>query len=334
MKNFRRPLLCALLTSAAALLAAASAVPAAAQAWPSKPITLVIPFPPGNTADLVARVMQLPLGQALGVPVIVDNKAGAGGNLAAQSVARAEKDGHTLLLTSLSPLVINPAVFRNPGFDAERDFAAIAGIGTIPMVLVTRKDFPANDLAGFVGHLKANASQVTYASVGNGTFTHLGMELFTRGLGLKLTHVPYRGAGAAHQDLQGGRVDFMFDSLASSNAQIKGDRVKALATTGNARSPFLMSVPTISESAGAPLKDFQVTVYTGLFAPAGTPEAVVRRLNEEVGKLLRSTDFRAQLAGQFIRAMDPTPPASFGAIVSAERRRWSTLAREIQLEPQ
>lgn len=327
-------MLCALLTAAVAPIATASVAPAAAQDWPRKRVTLVIPFPPGNTADLVARVMQPSLSQALGVPVIVDNKPGAGGNLAAQVVARAEKDGHTLLLTSLSPLVINPAVFRNPGFDAERDFAAVAGIGTIPMVLITRKDFPASDLADFAGYIKANASQVTYASVGNGTFTHLGMELFTRGLGVKLTHVPYRGAGAAHQDLQGGRVDFMFDSLASSNAQIKGNRVTALATTGPGRSPFLMSVPTVSESAGVPLKDFQVTVYTGLFAPAGTPEAVVRRLNGEVGKLLRSTDFRAQLAGQFIRAMDPAPPASFAAIVSAERKRWSTLARDIQLEPQ
>ena len=327
MKNIWRPVLCA-------LLATAVVAPAAAQAWPSKRVTLVIPFPPGNTADLVARVMQPSLSQALGVPVIVDNKPGAGGNLAVQFVARAEKDGHTLLLTSLSPLVINPAVFRNPGFDAERDIAAVAGIGTIPMVLITRKDFPASDLMGFVGHVKANASQVTYASVGNGTFTHLGMELFTRGLGVKLTHVPYRGAGAAHQDLQGGRVDFMFDSLASSNAQIKGNRVNALATTGNGRSPFLMNVPTVSESAGVPLKDFEVTVYTGLFAPAGTPEAVVRRLNAEVGKLLRSTDFRAQLASQFIRAVDPAPPASFGAIVSAERKRWSMLARDIQLEPQ
>jgi len=334
MKNIWRPKLCALLITALALLATASVAPAAAQAWPSKRVTLVIPFPPGNTADLVARVMQPSLSQALGVPVIVDNKPGAGGNLAAQFVARAEKDGHTLLLTSLSPLVINPAIFRNPGFDAERDFAAVAGIGTIPMVLITRKDFPASDLMGFVGHIKANASQVTYASVGNGTFTHLGMELFTRGLGVKLTQVPYKGAGAAHQDLQGGRVDFMFDSLASSSAQIKGNRVNALATTGNGRSPFLMSVPAVSESAGVPLKDFQVTVYTGLFAPAGTPEAVVLRLNGEVGKLLRSTEFRAQLAGQFIRAADPAPPASFAAIVSAERKRWSTLARDIQLEPQ
>lgn len=334
MKNIRRPMRRALLTTALALLAAASATTAAAQAWPSKRVTLVIPFPPGNTADLVARVMQPALSQALGVPVVVDNKPGAGGNLAAQFVARADKDGHTLLLTSLSPLVINPAVFRNPGFDAERDFAAVAGIGTIPMVLITRKDFPASDLAGFVDHIKANASQVTYASVGNGTFTHLGMELFTRSLGVRLTHAPYRGAGAAHQDLQGGRVDFMFDSLASSNAQIKGNRVHALATTGTGRSPFLMSIPTVSESAGVPLKDFQVTVYTGLFAPAGTPEAVVRRLNEEVGKLLRSTDFRAQLASQFIRAADPAPPASFAAIVSAERTRWSALARDIQLEPQ
>jgi tripartite-type tricarboxylate transporter receptor subunit TctC len=320
----------------AVLLGAGSIVMASAmaQAWPSKPITLVIPFPPGNTADLAARALQQPLTQALGVPVVVDNKAGAGGNLAAQFVARADKDGHTLLLTTLSPLVINPAVFRNPGFDAAVDFAPVAAIGTIPMVLVARKDFPASDLPAFMSYVKANPAKVTYASVGNGTFTHLGMELFARSLGVKLTHVPYRGAGPAHQDLQGGRVDFMFDSVASSSAQLKGDRVKALATTGRARSPFLMATPTVIEAGGAALKDFDVTVWTGLFAPAGTPAPTVQRLNGEINKLLRSSEFRAQLAGQFIRATDPVTPQAFGTVVETERSRWTKLAREVGLEPQ
>jgi tripartite-type tricarboxylate transporter receptor subunit TctC len=324
---------------AAALAAAGTAANAQGSTtrgsnWPSKPITLVIPFPVGNTADLAARALQQPLSQALGVPVVVDNRAGAGGNLAVQGVARADKDGHTLLLTTLSPLVINPSVFRNPGFDAARDVQAVAAIGSVPMVLITRKDFPARDLPGFVQHVKANADKVSYASVGNGTFTHLGMELFARSIGVKLTHVPYRGAGAAHQDLQGGRIDFMFDSVASSNAQIKADRVQAIATSGSTRSPFLMTTPTVMEAGGAPLRSFDVSVYVGLFAPAGVPAAVVQRLNTEVARQLRNPEFRAQLAGQFIRATDPITPVAFEQIVSAERQRWGQLARQLQLEPQ
>jgi tripartite-type tricarboxylate transporter receptor subunit TctC len=305
-----------------------------AQAWPTKPVTLVIPFPPGNTADLVARVLQPALTAALGVPVIVDNRPGAGGNVAAQFVARADKDGSTLLLTTLSPLVINPSVFRSPGFDAERDFTTVAGLGTIPMVLIARKDFPASTLPQFIEYVRTNQDKVTYASVGNGTFTHLGMELFNRSLGLRVTHVPYRGAGPAHQDLQGGRVDFMFDSVASSSTQIKGERVKPIATSGRTRSPFVMEAPTVIESGGAALRDFDVTVWTGLFAPTGTPPPVVSRMNDEINKLLRSSTFRAQLAGQFIRASEAMSPQAFNAIVTAERQRWGAVARGLNLEPQ
>ncbi|HYG44835.1 MAG TPA: tripartite tricarboxylate transporter substrate-binding protein, partial [Bordetella sp.] len=198
-----------------------------AQSWPTKPVTLVIPFPPGNTADLVARALQDPLGKALGQPVIVDNKPGAGGNIAVQNVARADNDGYTLLLTTGSPLVINPALYQNLPFDAERDFTPVAIVGSIPMVLIARNDLPVNSVAEFLSYARNNASTLTYASVGQGTFTHLGMELFTRAADLHLTHSPYRGASAAHLDLIGGRVDFMFDSVASSNALLKGGRVKA-----------------------------------------------------------------------------------------------------------
>ncbi|ARP93120.1 Bug family tripartite tricarboxylate transporter substrate binding protein [Bordetella genomosp. 13] len=304
---------------------------APAQDWPAKPVTLVIPFPPGNTADLVARALQDPLGKALGQAIIVDNKPGAGGNIAVQNVARAPSDGYTLLLTTGSPLVINPALYRDLPFDAERDFAPVAIIGSIPMVLIARNSLPVNSMAEFLSYTRQNEFSLTYASVGQGTFTHLGMELFTRAAGLDLTHSPYKGASAAHLDLIGGRVDFMFDSVASSNALLKGGRVKALAVTSPQRSPFLPDVPTMVESADDSLADFEVTVWTGLFAPAGTPAEVVTRLNREIGVLLRSPAFTEQLAQQFIRADTPLTPEQFEQRVQSDRARWMGLSRNINL---
>ncbi|KQU91681.1 hypothetical protein ASC78_01785 [Variovorax sp. Root318D1] len=307
---------------------------AGAQGWPTKPITLVIPFPPGNTADLVARALQEPLRQALGQAVVVDNRPGAGGNLALQAVARAANDGHTLLVTTGSPLVINPALYKTPGFDAERDFAPVAVVGSIPMVLIARKDLPVTSFAELVGYLRANASTVSFASVGQGTFTHLGMELLSRSLGLRLTHVPYKGASAAHADLIGGRVDIMFDSVASSHVVLKAGRVKPLAVSAPVRTPFLPDVPTIMEAGGADLQGFEVTVWTGVFAPAGTPQNVVQRVNEEVNRQLRSEAFKARMAAQLIRADDPMSPADFAARVKADRARWTSVARSNNVELQ
>jgi len=321
--NMHRRFLGALATT----LLAALPLLANAQAWPTKPITLVIPFPPGNTADLVARALQEPLRRAFGQPVVVENRPGAGGNLALQAVARSDKDGHTLLVTTGSPLVINPALYKNPGFDAERDFVPVAIVGSIPMVLIARNDLPVQTLAELLAYLRANESKVTFASVGQGTFTHLGMELFSRSLGLNLTHVPYKGASAAHTDLIGGRVDIMFDSLASSNVLLKAGRVKPIAVTAPRRSPFLMDVPTVIEAGGTDLRTFEVTVWTGVFAPAGTPPEAVRRINDEIGNQLRSGEFRAQLAAQFIRADEPLTPSSFAVRVKADRERWTALAR-------
>ena len=307
---------------------------ARAQGWPTKPITLVIPFPPGNTADLVARALQEPLHRALGQAVVVDNRPGAGGNLALQAVARANNDGHTLLVTTGSPLVINPALYKNPGFDAEKDFAPVAIVGSIPMVLIARNDLPVDSFAELVRYLRTNASTVSFASVGQGTFTHLGMELFSRSLGIQLTHIPYKGASAAHADLIGGRVDLMFDSVASSNVVLKAGRVKPLAVSAPARTPFLPDVPTVMEAGGADLKAFEVTVWTGVFAPAGTPQNVVQRVNEEVHRQLRSTEFRTRMAAQFIRADDPMTPADFAARVKADRARWTSVARSNNVELQ
>ena len=316
------------------LLAFGSVCLAQDNAWPSKPLTLVVPFPPGNTADLVARVIAPPLSKALGQPVIIDNRPGAGGNIAAQAVARADKDGHLLLLTTGNPLVINPVIYKSTGFDPDRDFSPVAVIGTVPMVLVANKDFPPNTLAQFISYVRENGATTSYASVGQGTFTHMGMEMFLLASGLQATHIPYKGAAPAQTDLIGGRVQFMFDSIASSNGQLKGGRVKAIAVTSSTRSPFLQSTPTVAESSDPKLKDFEVVVWAGLFAPAGTPNAAVVRLNDEVNKILRSPEYQAQLASQFIRTSDPMNPDQFSALVKADRARWSKVAQDIGLELQ
>lgn len=314
-------------------LAAAAAGPTVlAASWPTKPVSIVIPFPPGNTADLVARALAEPLRQAIGQPVVVENRPGAGGNIAMQAVARADKDGHTLLLTTASTMVINPAVYRAPGYDAERDFLPVAVLGSVPMVLIANKSFPPDTLAAFADHVRQNQAGLNYASVGAGTFTHLGMELLARALKVKLTHAAYRGAAPAHMDLVGGQVQFMFDSLASSSAQLKAGRVKALGVTSRRRSPFIQDVPTFAEGGVAPLKDFEVNVWAGLFAPAGTPRAVGQRLNEEVARLLRTPGFRAQLSAQYIRADDPMSMEQFATLVRSDRSWWGGVARSIGLE--
>lgn len=321
----------ALLAWAPASLLAAIPVPGLAAEWPAKAVTLVVPFPPGNTADLAGRAMQEPLSKALGQSFVVDNRTGAGGNLALQVVAQGEKDGHQLLLTTASPLTINPSIYKNAGFDAERDFVPVAVVGSVQMILIANKDLPVASMTDFANYARANADRLSFGSVGNGSFSHLGMEMICKAVGVKLTHVPYRGASPAHTDLVGGRLDFMLDSLASANALLKGQRVKAIATTGTKRSPFSMDTPTLIESGLKGLANFEVTVWVGLFAPRGTPANVIQRLNDEVGTLLRSTGFRAQLAAQFIRADDPLTQAQFAQRVSADRARWGGMAKELGL---
>jgi tripartite-type tricarboxylate transporter receptor subunit TctC len=300
--------------------------------WASKPISLIVPYPAGNTADLAARVIGPFMSQQLGQPVVVDNRPGAGGNLATALVAKAPKDGHTLLITTSAPLVISPFTSKNPGYNAETDFEAIGSVGYIPMVLITRNDLPVQTLPEFIQYIKANAEKVSYGSVGNGTFTHMGMELLASTLGIKLTHIPYRGASAAHVDLVGGRIDFMFDSLASSNVLLKSNRVKAVALTASTRSPFLMTVPTFLESGDKQLQQFDINIWTGLFAPAGTPKSIINSLNSVLRQALLTTSLRAQLSGQFIRATDPMTSVEFTKLVANDRNRWGRLAKQINLE--
>jgi tripartite-type tricarboxylate transporter receptor subunit TctC len=300
--------------------------------WPTRALKLVIPFPPGNTADIIARALGEQLSPLLGQPVIVENQAGAAGIVATGAVARAE-DGHTFLLTTASPLVLNPVVYAKLPYDVGRDFTPIAELGTISVMLVVNPSFPAGDLRGLVAHLKAHPGTLNYASVGPGTFTHLTMERFKQIAGVDITHVPYRGAGAALTDLMGGRVALMFDSFASSNAQVKGGTLKGIAMTSLKRSPFAPDVPTLAESGLSGFEDFEVEVWAGLLGPARMPTERVARLSEAVGAILQSATFKEKLATQSIAVAAPNGPEAFASRIAADRRSWEGVARRAQLVP-
>ncbi len=303
---------------------------AAQPAWPDRPVRLVVPFPPGNTADIVARLLSEGLARSLGQAVVVENRAGAAGTVATEAVARA-RDGHTFLLTTASPLVISPAVQR-VGYDPVRDFAPVARLGSIAVMLVSRNDLPAATLAELLALLRAHPDRHEYASVGLGTFTHLTMELFRTKTGVELTHIPHRGAGAAHADLMAGRIALMFDSIASANAQVQAGRLKAFAVSTPERSSFAPAVPTLRESGIPALADFDVAVWAGLLAPTGTPAPVLARLTEAVQAELARPEIRDRLQAQSIAPQPPEAPGAFAEALRREVAQWTALARELRLD--
>jgi tripartite-type tricarboxylate transporter receptor subunit TctC len=311
----------------------ASASRARAQTgWPRQPIKLIVPFPAGNTADIVARILQPGLARRLGQPIVVDNRAGAGGSLGVSAVAKAD-DGHSFLLTTASPLVINPAVYRTLPYNVDTDVVPIAKVGSISVMLIGRKDLPASTVPELIAHAKSNAGKLDYASVGAGTFTHLTMELFRQKAGLDIQHVPFRGASAAHTELISGRVSIMFDSIASANAQVRGGLVKAFAVTSAARSPFAPDVPTIAELGLPGLDDFDVGVWIGAFAPPSTPPEIVSRLEAAIRAEMAEPDVVARLNQQSIGVELSDNPSAFMALVLKEKAQWTRVAREIKLEP-
>jgi tripartite-type tricarboxylate transporter receptor subunit TctC len=300
--------------------------------WPRQPIKLIIPFPAGNTADIVARIIQPGLAQRLGQPVVVDNRAGAGGSLGVSAVAKAD-DGHSFLLTTASPLVINPAVYKTLPYSVETDLAPIGKLGSISVMLIGKKDLPASTVAELIAHVKANAGKLDYASVGAGTFTHLTMELFRKQAGFDIQHVPFRGASAAHAELISGRVALMFDSIASANAQVRGGQVKPFAVTSATRSPFAPDVPTIAELKLPGLDDFNVGVWIGTFAPTSTPPEIVSRLEVAIRAEMAEPEVVAKLNQQSINVEVSENPVAFMKLVLAEKAQWTQVAREIKLEP-
>jgi tripartite-type tricarboxylate transporter receptor subunit TctC len=304
----------------------------AAEAWPTKAIRIIVPFPPGNASDLAARALTDRLAQRLGRPVIVENRAGAQGAIGVEAVAKAPADGYTLLITSLSPLVITPHVSKDLTYDALRDLAPVARIAWTSLILVATPSFPANTVQELIAYGRANPGKLTYASLGAGTISMLPMEVFKHATGLDILHVPYKGSGQATVDLIGGQVPLMFDGMTSSYGHVKNGRLKALAISATKRSVLAPEIPTLRESGMSGLNDTGVEGWIGMLAPMGTPVAIIERLNAEVNLTLEQADFKTRANGQSLDVYAPSSAAQFSAFIRKEHAYWGAAVKPLKLE--
>jgi len=308
---------------AAACLALAASF-AHAQAYPAKPIRVVVPFPPGGATDILARAAGQKLTETLGQPVIIDNRPGAGGNIGSELVAKSGNDGYTLLMGTVGTHAINASLYAKMPYDHVKDFVPIVLVAGVPNVLVVHPSVPANSVQELIAYGRANPGKLNFASSGSGTSIHLAGELFKVMTGVQMTHVPYKGSAPAVSDLLGGQVQLMFDNLPSALPHIKGGKLKALAVTSMARAPALPDIPTVSES-GVP--GFEASSWFGLLAPAGTPRDVVTRINGEVAKWLASTDGKEKLAAVGANAAGGSPE-DFAKHIAAETAKWAKVVKE------
>lgn len=314
----------ALAVSLAATLGALPALPAMAQTYPSRPLRLVVPFPPGGSTDIVARLVAQKLGEALGQPMIVDNRAGAGGMIGAENVAKSPADGYSLLLASSGPIVIVPALQPKLGYDSVRDFAPISIIATIPTMLVVNEKVPARSVSELIALAKARPGQLNFASTGVGATPHLAGEVFKSMAGVDIGHVPYKGSAPALTDLMGGQVDMMFEQIPAVLPHVQSGKLRALAVGSARRVAALPDLPTISESG---LSGFDVVSWFGIMAPAGTPAPIVARLHAELAKIMRMPDVSEKLASLGAEPQASTPQA-FGQTIVAELPKWAEIIRK------
>ncbi len=304
--------------------AAASALPAQAQtAWPSKPVTLIVPFPAGGGTDAFARPMAAQFARLTGKQLIIDNRGGAGGTLGAGIAAKAAPDGYTLFMGAVHH-AIAPSMYPKLDYDIEKDLVPLLLVASVPQVLVVNpKKVTAANFKEFLAYVKANPGKLNYGSAGAGTSHHLAGELFKQQTNTFITHIPYRGAGPALQDLIAGNVDMMFDGLGSSATHIKGGRIKALMVSGNKRSPAFPDVPSAAELG---LPDYTVTTWYGIWAPKGTPADIQARATEEIRKACTTDEAKAVWASQGADFPNLTG-AQFDAFVKAEIRKWAQVVK-------
>ena len=314
----RRALLGA--AAAAALLASPLAF---AQAWPSKPIRIIVNFPPGGAADQLARSIGQPLGEALGQPVVVENRAGANGNIGGEAAAKSAADGYTLLMSSGGMVSVNPHLYAKMAFDPAKDLVPVAAAARVAVYLMANPKVPAANVQEFIQHVKANPGKLSFGSPGNGSSPHLAAEMMKSQAGLFAVHVPYRGAAPALQDLLAGQLDFYFDpGIGLQHA--KSGRLKLLAVGSMKRSPLFPEVPTLHEAG---LKNFDADTVFGFYAPAGTPAEVVNRLNTEINKILRTKPMQDRIVAMGGEAL-PISPAEFAAKATEDSRRFGAIIRE------
>ncbi len=307
----------------AAVTVAASAL-AQAPAYPSKPIRLVVPFPPGGATDILARDVAQRLTEAWGQSVVVDNRPGAGGNIGTELVAKAAPDGYTLEMGTVGTHAINASLYAKMPYDPVKDFAPVILVAGVPNVLVVNPSLPVNSVAELIAYAKANPGKLNFASSGNGTSIHLSGELFKVMAGVQMVHVPYKGSAPAVQDLIAGQVQLMFDNLPPSLPQIRAGKLRALAVTSATRAPALPDVPTIAE-AGLP--GFEASSWFGILAPAGTPPAIVAKLNTEIGKWLATPEAQEKLRSQGASPAGGSPE-DFAKHIAAETTKWAKVVKD------
>lgn len=312
----------------AALATALSLTSLAAQAqavamYPKQPLTLVVPFPAGGPTDAMARLLAQKLTERLGQQVVIDNRGGAGGVIAAELVARAPADGYTLFFGTTGTMSINPSLYKKLRYDPVKDFAPVSLMATTMNVLVVSPGVPAKSLAELVQLAKSKPGELAYGSAGNGSSNHLSGELFKSIAGVQVSHVPYRGSAPAMIDLLGGRLAMMFDTIAVQTQNIAAGKVRALAVTGPKRSPLLPEVPTAQEAG---LKGFDVTIWFGVLAPAGTPTPIIERLNREVVAVMATDEMRKRMQADGAEARTTTP-AEFAALIKQDTAKWTPVVK-------
>ena len=306
----------------AVLAGSLSIAPATAQtAYPSRPVTPVVPQAAGGTNDIVGRLVGQKLGEVMNAAVVVDNRPGAGGNIGTQLVAKAPKDGHTLLMTISSSQAINPALYKNPGFDPVKDFRPVGLIGAVPNVLLVNPAFPARTLGEFLTATRSKDARYQYASAGNGTLNHLLGEMLNEMAGIRLQHVPYKGVAPAINDVLGNQLPIVFASLPSALPHIRSGKLRALAVSGAKRSPVLPDVPAIAEA----VPGYDGTLWIGLFAPAGLPAAVQTTLQDATRQALAAPDLREKLAQQGVEIAEPTSPEQFSTLLRNDLAKWARI---------
>ena len=314
--------------TATVFTALVTTAPAWAQStWPSRPIVMIVPQAAGGTNDIVGRVVSQKLGEVLGASVVVENRPGAGGNIGTQLAAKANKDGHTLLMTISSSQAINPALYKNAGFDPVKDFNPVSLIGAVPNVLLVHPSMPAKSVPELLALAKSKPGFYQYASAGNGTLNHLLGEMLNNMAGVNLQHVPYKGVAPALNDVLGGQLPMLFASLPSSLAHIRAGKLRALAVSGATRSPVLPDVPALAETVAG----YNGTLWIGLFAPAGMPQDVFSKLSEAMTKTLAAKDLRDKLEQQGVElagtADKPVTPEQFGALLNEDIAKWSRIVK-------
>jgi tripartite-type tricarboxylate transporter receptor subunit TctC len=306
------------------LCIAAFAAATAAQDFPNRPVRIVVPWPPAGNVDITARTVAPALGEALGQQVIVENRAGAGGRIGTEAVAKSAADGYTLLLGSSGTVTAGPAVWKTLNFDPLKDFVAIGPIQSVPIVLTVAPKTPAQTYADYVALARSRNGQLSIASAGNGSSNHLAIELLMRQANLKLLHVPYKGSGPALTDLIGSQVESMMDQLTASIGHIREGRIRALAISSLQRSPLLPDVPTLDELG---VKGYAASTFTGIFAPAVVPHPIVEKLAAALRTAMAREDVRARYRTMGVEVMD-MGQAQFAAYVRADYQKWQMVARD------